>query len=1557
MKVRIRGILNGVGITIATLILIPILLAIIVYLPPVQNFAIKKVAAFVSKEMGMSITIESVRLVFPLDLGINNFLAVRESDSIKNGIDTIAEVKDLVLKVKLMPLLKSQVEVDGLDLSGVKLNTLDFISDVSIKGVLSNLSLTSHGIDLKNEDIIVDEAFLKGGDVDIVLSDTAKEDTLETKTLWKIKVKKLDLVNTGAIVHLPGDTLRFKAFLGKASARDGYIDLENNLYKVGSLDFTKGDLSYDNNFEPHIKGLDYSHIELSDATLGVDSFSYKSPKLSLGVRSCSFKEKSGILVESLTGHLEMDSMKLYVPNFSLKTLESEVIANVDMDLNAFDKESPGNIYLTANASIGKQDIISIFGNLPSALVRAYPSELLEIKTVLTGNLDLVNFSGLNVKLPSAFNLNAKGYISNLSTPNKMHGELNVDAKTYNLDFISSLLDLSSSGVRIPSGIDVNGKFTFLSNHISADMRATHQGGNLSGTIDFDPSLMAYEAILNIDKFPIDHFLPSMGLGDLTAKINVKGSGTDIMSTKTSLTAEAQVDKFKFGQYNLDGINFSAHISSGKVQASLNSNNPIIKGEAGLDAYVSDNILKSSLQANFDLLDLYNLKLIDAPLSTSFSCQVNLDTDLKSMLKADGDLQGIAIYDSSKVFRPEGLTFEALAKRDTTHIQLSCGDFQVRVNSHGGIKDIVSQSTRLSEDMLSSIKAKKIDVASLRKNLPLAEVYLSTGEDNPLSRFIQTSGLTFKETKIDLKSSPQTGLNGYAHVYGLNTGGMQLDTVRFNIVSDSVKCTYNGQVRNSQYNPQYVFNTLFDGSILENGLSLNVKFYDSADVLGASLGLQALIEDEGLRLKMLSSNTVIAYKNFSINPDNYIFLGSDRRISADLMLKTDDGMSISLSSNDEDTSTLQDLTIKLNKFDLEKLFSSIPYMPDIAGLLDADVHVVQTEEDFSLTSKLSIDNMLYEGYSLGNLGLDFVYIPKEGGCHDVNGQLTRNEVKVSEITGKYYSNEINSLDAKLKMDKFPMALVNGFIPDRVVYLIGYGNGELDITGSLSSPKVNGDLSLDSCYLASALYGVNLRLDSSPIHISGSQIKFNNYKMYSSNNNPLMVNGDFDFTSLDAMRMNLKLSATNLEAINAKENRKSVVYGKAYIDFYATLSGIVDNLKMQGRLDVLGTTDMSYILRDSPLTTDNQMDELVKFVNFEDSTETVVKHNPISGFTMDLTMNISQGARVMCYLNTDQSNYIDLMGGGTLRLQYDEESEITLRGKYTLDNGEMKYSLPIIPLKTFTIQDGSYIEFTGDPMNPTLNITATETTNANVSSSGGGERNVTFDCGVVITKTLSDMGLEFTLDAPEDMSLHNELMEMGAEQRGKIAVTMLTTGMYLADGETGAFSMNNALSSFLQSEINNITGNALRSLDLSIGFDSATDAAGNTHTDYSFKFAKRFWNNRLRIVVGGKVSTGAEVANQNESFFDNVTFEYRLGKAADKYLKVFYDNNAYDWLEGVTREYGAGFTWRRTLQHFKDIIKFKNLDANVTQVDSTSVDDVDVDDVDVDVDVVDDVDENE
>ena len=63
----------------------------------------------------------------------------------------------------------------------------------------------------------------------------------------------------------------------------------------------------------------------------------------------------------------------------------------------------------------------------------------------------------------------------------------------------------------------------------------------------------------------------------------------------------------------------------------------------------------------------------------------------------------------------------------------------------------------------------------------------------------------------------------------------------------------------------------------------------------------------------------------------------------------------------------------------------------------------------------------------------------------------------------------------------------------------------------------------------------------------------------------------------------------------------------------------------------------------------------------------------------------------------------------------------------------------------------------------------------------------------------------------------------EERSKLAVTMLASGMYF-DGESSASMntavMNGALASFLQTQVNAITGKALNSmgLDLSANMES-------------------------------------------------------------------------------------------------------------------------------------------
>lgn len=270
-------------------------------------------------------------------------------------------------------------------------------------------------------------------------------------------------------------------------------------------------------------------------------------------------------------------------------------------------------------------------------------------------------------------------------------------------------------------------------------------------------------------------------------------------------------------------------------------------------------------------------------------------------------------------------------------------------------------------------------------------------------------------------------------------------------------------------------------------------------------------------------------------------------------------------------------------------------------------------------------------------------------------------------------------------------------------------------------------------------------------------------------------------------------------------------------------------------------------------------------------------------------------------------------------YTSEAGISLTGRYTLNNGEMKYHLPIIPLKTFHISPGSYVNWTGDLMNPTLNITALERIMAPVAIDGGKSEAVAFDVGLVLSNSLDNMGLTFTMKAPENATIQDELNSLDTETLNKYAVTMLVTGAYV--GNNGGITVSNALTSFLDAKINDIAGDATKSVSINVGItDIENKESGGSYTNYSFSLAKRFWNDRLTIVIGGEVNSG-DKPEEEQSFINNVSLEWRLTATGNRYLRIFYDKNYESILEGEITETGVGYVYKRKLNNLSELLFIK------------------------------------
>ena len=1506
-----------IGIILLSPILLFIILTFLLYLPPIQNWAVDKTTEIASQETGMQISVNHVSLSFPLDLSV-------EGVQVLQGKDTIADIRNVLLDVRLLPLINMKVVVDELELNQAKINTISLIPDLQIKGTLGKLAVASRGIDLNEGTVELNGAHISDADMTILLNDTAAIDTTTSEPLaWTIALDSITILRSHIDVHMPGDSMQVAIGIGHATAQHGNIDLLHSIYSIKSFEWIDGSADYHLPYEkPTEKGLDYNHIALNSLRLALDSIYFAAPNLSMKIRDAAFHEQSGLIIDKIAGTVMMDSTGLRIPSLLLSTPYSNIRTKADVDFSLMDSIQPGMFHLNLDASLGKQDLMLFMADMPERFCKQWPEWPLAIKGQMDGNMQKMDIEELEATLPTAFHAKVFGTACNLLDTDHLLAQLDLQAETYNLNFATAFVDPKiMKDYRIPNGIRINGMVKADGPRYTADLVAHEGKGFVKAKGWFNHQSMSYDADLVVNNLNVHHFMPKDSIYELSLSAKAKGYGTDFMKKTCWLEADAQLDHLRYGQLLIDSVSVTARLNNGHAKGKLCSNNQLFIGNLDIDALLDTKNIGATIGADISRLDLFAMHLSEDPLQIGLCGHLDIESDLDQRHHLTGRVSDIYISDSLHLYRSDDIGLTAHTEVDTTIFRLQTGDMIIKADASGGYRLLTDQFMALADSLMGQYHRRAIDQIAIKQTLPTVKLYITSGQDNPIVDLLRSSANTyFKEFDVNMTTSATDGINGDVNILSLNVDSTRIDTIRLHITESSRGLSFQSVVANNRRNPQFVFRSTLDGHIHEHGATAGLRFYDDRGELGVRLGATASMEENGIRVHLLPARPTIGYREFNLNNDNYLFLGRDLKLQAKVDLLADDGTGIKLYSEDQDSTMLQDITVSLYRFDLDKLTTSIPYVPHVSGILNGDFHLMMDKkQQISVSSDMQVGNMIYESSPIGNVSTEFVYMQREDETHALQATMFLEDREVLGLKGSYQNKGAGYLDATLSFLHTPMNIANGFVPDQLVGLEGFAEGNLSVKGATNKPIVNGELHLEDAYLLSIPYGMRLRFDNDIVKISNSKLLLEDFSMYAYNDNPLVMTGNIDFHDTDRITMNVRMRARDFQLINSKQKKESIAYGKAFVNFGALMSGPLDQLNVRGRLDVLGKTDLTYILLDSPISTGNEIEELVKFTDFSDSTQTVVRHPAPQGMKVNLSINIDEGTHVRCDLNADQSNYVDILGGGEMIMKYGNEG-ITMNGRYTVTSGQMKYSLPVIPLKTFTIQDGSYVEFTGDVMNPRLNITATERTKAPVTQDDGQQsRSVQFDCGVIITKTLNDMGLEFIISAPEDMSITSELNAMTTEQRGKLAVTMLTTGMYLADGNTGGFSMNSALNSFLQGEINNITGSALKTLDVSIGMDNNTDATGNSRTDYSFKFAKRFWNNRLNVQVGGKVSTGTEMQGQRQSFFDNVSMEYRLTPTSNQYAKLFYNQNVYDWLEGYTGQYGAGYMWKRKLNSIWEIFK--------------------------------------
>lgn len=1162
-----------------------------------------------------------------------------------------------------------------------------------------------------------------------------------------------------------------------------------------------------------------------------------------------------------------------------------------------------------------------------------------------GDLQTIALDSLHVWLPGEIDLWANGRASNLDRLDSLTARLEWDVHTRNLTPLARRLSLGD--IALPP-MDLNAFTTVEGSRYHIDAILNEGSGNVRLVGDYDAGSNAYEAHTRVNGINIRDFMPRDSIGRLSLSANVKGQGTDPYDAATSLAASLSLQSVAYGSWLIDNVEARASLQRHRANLSLKSDNRMLKTDAAASAIVLKNSIRDAqLDMQLNHADLHALRLVKDTLSVAATLSASAATDFRERHSLSATLAEIGIETPDTVFHPRPLSVDTRLTPDSMMAHAEAGDLLLHFTSADGLKRMLAKVDNVNdylkhqmEEATEHRRPLQVNHDSLKTMLPTLSLSFFSGRDNTLARIVQHMKYDFDEAALHLTSDDVRGLNGEGHAYGISTGSVRLDTLLLHVDHDSKGFNLLTQLMNSRQNPTGAFRSILTASLQPAAIETALEFYDADGVKGIDVGLHIVGEDSALVGHITPHNPILAYRLFSVNPDNYIAIDRHRHIRADFNLLADDGTQLMLfSPKEQRNDIMQDLTLSVRSLNLTELSQVLPFMPHLNGFLDCDAHALVVDStEATVALELNARNLVYEKAPLGTVGLNMIWMPNPDGTQVVDGQMTQNGREVLLLNGSYWNDretKEDHIDATATLQRLPLLLANGFIPNEMLTLAGYAVGHLSVKGPVSELRLNGALATDSMDVRSVPYSVHLALPRDTLYINNSVIEFNDIRAFSvvdgkkgerpdlDIDHAMTLNGKVDFQDLQHIKLSMRAQAEGFRLIDAPRNKKAQTYGKAYVDADVRLMGDLQKLRIGGRLRLLGKTDLTYVVTDSPLSADNKLDGLVTFVDFSDTTTVETPAvNPMD-VRLNMSLSIDEAATMHVLLSEDGSDHLDIEGGGDLTFSYDPQTGNRLFGRYTVLSGKLDYSLVVASLKNFKLQTGSYIEFLGDPLNPTLSLAASERKKASVTE-GKVTRSVNFDVGIKVSRNLKDLGLEFTIEAPEDLTCQQELSAMSTEQRGRVAVTLLATGMYVTDNYQGSgngFSATGALNSFLQSQINSIAGKALKTVDIGFGMDNTTNASGVSQTDYNFSFAKRFWGNRISVIVGGKVSSGNQAKNTGESIVNNISVEYRLDNSGTRYVRAFYDREYETLMEGTVTKTGAGLVFRRKTATLGELFLFR------------------------------------
>ena len=748
--------------------------------------------------------------------------------------------------------------------------------------------------------------------------------------------------------------------------------------------------------------------------------------------------------------------------------------------------------------------------------------------------------------------------------------------------------------------------------------------------------------------------------------------------------------------------------------------------------------------------------------------------------------------------------------------------------------------------------------------------------------ITVAGQTLRDAMVSVNSTDGTG---YAHIMGSlddqNEGGTDIN-VSLMAFTDIVRGTYSWNNTTANINGTAKTLSQFFRYDTRRGLK-SLTFVDTTNVLVNGTRWDLSIA------RISTDNHKVSISDFSASNQNQ-YLYADGTISAD--------------SSDV-------IRLSMKNIDLGHTLSILgSNNAGLEGIASGEIFLAGVLGNPAFYGMCDISDFRFMDSYHGDLTANCNWNSSDRRV-EMKATMVDKDIAATTVTGQYYPDS-RYIDATIDADHTDLHFLNTWTHSAFQDLGGRAIGKLRLFGNLPDLDMEGEAILEDGYFVQDDVNTTFYVKRDTLWFEPGQMIFRDVEFYDKQGHDGLLTCILTHDKFSYWRVDMTADVADMLVYYQPVTEKSDISASVYAEGSMTL-------KYHPATGLAITVDA----RTAPGTRINYNPSSASVADYNfltivdrntihmnaDTVKAIIPAKTKTGkrFSLDFVIRCSEDALVEMSLASLNGFF---RGNGDISLKYDSKDGPVINGIYNLSYGQCSLSLEDLIRKNFTLMEGSYVRFNGDPLDTEFNLQTYHNVNSvsiyDLDPSATSSNNVRVRCLMDITGNVSDPNITFNIDMPSGTSEERDILASATsteEQRNTQFMYLLVIGRFftydmntVSNGLTPS-TMESLVNSTVSAQINNLLSQVLDNEKVSISSNlSASSYLSNDATNLNNKELEGILEAHLldnRLLVNGSFGYRENTINNTSNFIGDLEVKYKLfprkgisikgyNKANDKYF---------------------------------------------------------------------------